>query len=115
MTRLTLILLIAAACGGDEGVYAPCDVADDCIVPEDTTAECLDKSGVGFCSWECAVDDDCSPSPDAWDYVCASFESESGLHCFPSCEDDAEGCPDGTSCRSTGGGSDNRKVCFPGE
>jgi hypothetical protein len=45
--------------------------------------------------------------------VCASFESTEGLHCFPSCESGEDHCPGGMSCRSSGGGSDNRKVCFP--
>jgi hypothetical protein len=35
--------------------------------------------------------------------------------CAEPTEDDEDGCPDGTSCRSTGGGSDNRKVCFPSD
>ncbi len=49
-------------------------------------------------------------------YVCASFESEEGLFCFPGCndpDDEAGECPPGYGCRSTGGGADNRKICFP--
>ena len=38
------------------------------------------------------------------------------MYCFPACAEDAEDgeeCPPGLNCRSTGGGSDNRQVCFP--
>jgi hypothetical protein len=106
------------ACGGSS-IYAPCESADECPAPEEVTAECVDKSGVGFCTWECAKDEDCAFDEDAYPRVCASFESESELYCFPSCEgaetDDPDACPPGYGCRSTGGGSDNRKICFPGE
>ncbi len=113
-----LWLGLLAGCGGGDG-YAPCEAPEDCEVPEGAEAECLDKSGEGFCSWVCAVDDDCTDDPDPdYDFVCASFEAEPGLHCFPSCaqaEDEEGTCPPGYGCRSTGGGADNRKVCFPEE
>lgn len=112
---LAFVLFGLVACGGPD-LYNACDEASDCDVPEGYDAECLDKSGQGFCSWECDTDADCSDSPDDYSYVCAPFESEPGMHCFPSCDgdgDSAGACPNGYGCRSTGGGSDNRKICFP--
>ena len=110
-----MIWLLALACSTPD--YAVCEQVEDCaeLVPEGAEAACLDKSGEGFCTWSCEVDEDCE-SADASERVCASFESEAGTHCFPSCEgegDSERACPEGLTCRSTGGGSDNRKVCFP--
>lgn len=105
-----------AACGRGE-IYAPCEAPTDCVVPEGATAACLDAGSDGFCTWDCATDADCvDDARPGW--VCAPFEEDAGQHCFPSCEDatdggDAATCPEGTACRSTGGGGDNRKVCFP--
>jgi hypothetical protein len=110
------MLSVLVGCGGDP-LYAPCDGPADCPAPEGVESECLAKSGDGFCTWECTVDEDCVFDEDDWGRVCASFESEEGTHCFPSCReaegDDGAVCPDDFTCRSTGGGSDNRKVCFP--
>ena len=117
MTLLSLLLL--SSCGGSN-VYLACEAPSDCDVPEDADAVCLDKSGEGFCSIECEADDECDYAEEGdgagFDFVCASFESEDGLFCFPACDEDAEDgddCPAGMGCRSTGGGSDNRKICFP--
>lgn len=104
-------------CCDDDGLYASCEEPADCEVPEDAEAECLDKSSAGFCTWQCGADSECELEGDEWARVCAPFESNPGSYCFPSCredvEDEADACPEGTSCRSTGGGSDNRKICFP--
>ncbi|MEZ4235296.1 MAG: hypothetical protein R3F59_03885 [Myxococcota bacterium] len=118
--RWTWVLF--AGCGGGSALYAPCEAADDCPAPEGVQAECLDKSGAGFCTWSCTVDADCAFDEDAWARVCAPFEDEGGTHCFPACNEgdattgaDGTGavCPDGYGCRSTGGGADNQRVCFP--
>ena len=107
------LLLCVAGCGGAD-FYAPCDAAEDCAVPDDAEAECLDEGDQGFCTWACGDDGDCADAVDTdYDFVCAPWESEAGMHCFPSCEGDEEACPPGYGCRSTGGGSENRKVCFP--
>ena len=121
--RLLLVpcwLGLLAACGGPE-IYRPCEAAADCLqqVPEDAEGVCLDKANEGFCSWACTDDGDCDDGAAAPPLVCASFESEAGRFCFPSCDealdDDAEACPPDFVCRSTGGGSENRKICFPSD
>ncbi|MFT5682083.1 MAG: hypothetical protein ACI8RZ_003001 [Myxococcota bacterium] len=104
---------LLAGCSDDDPIYDTCTEPADCVVPEEATAVCLEKSDEGYCSWECAVDGDCAEDTGDSDRICASFESDDAMYCFPSCEDDGESCPDGLSCRSTGGGSENRKVCFP--
>jgi hypothetical protein len=110
---------VALACGGGD-LYAPCDEPEQCsdLVPEDATAECVDKEGGGFCTWSCTEDAGCDgDQDDDWDFVCSPFESNPGMYCFPACnedgEDDLDECPPGYGCRSTGGGADNRKICFP--
>lgn len=98
-----------AACGDD--LYAPCDTAADCSPPEGRQAACVDKEGTGFCSWLCDDDPDCD-TDDGVRYVCASFEQNPDEYCFPACDGDVA-CPDGFECRSTGGGVNQRRVCFP--
>lgn len=125
-TRSLLVCLWSlVSCGGPE-VYRPCASVADCVdpVPEDTEGVCLEKSQEGFCTWTCTHDDDCDDGEHPHPLVCAGFEDEAGSFCFPSCDDgdsddegggeDGEGaCPAGFVCRSTGGGSANRKICFP--
>ncbi|MCB9762134.1 MAG: hypothetical protein H6739_20100 [Alphaproteobacteria bacterium] len=120
--RALLPLLLIACTKGDLG-YETCEVAEDCgeVVPEDATAVCIDKSGEGFCTWTCEADADCENLDYDEDFarVCASFESEDDTYCFPACDEEAEDeedvCPPDFNCRSTGGGSENRRVCFPNE
>src|SRR5687767_14442479 len=107
-------LCLLAGCG--QKFYSPCEAADECedFAPEDADAECVEKSGGGFCSWKCVDDTECDgDQDDDHDFVCASFESNPAMYCFPSCEDDDGDCPGDYTCRSTGGGDENRKVCFP--
>ena len=109
--------LLLLACSGAPEPYGVCEQVEDCAdqVPEEAQAVCLDKAGEGFCTWSCELDEDCVFGEE--ERVCASFEDEGGMHCFPGCEGDTgeDLCPDGFTCRSTGGGEDNRKVCFPEE
>lgn len=122
---LAICVLSIASCNkdskdDDDDVYLACEEPEDCVVPEDRDAVCLEKADEGFCSWECDADSDCDDADDGdFDFVCASFESEEALYCFPACNEDAEEeedeCPGSMTCRSTGGGSDNRKICFPEE
>ena len=90
--------------------------------------QCLDRVPGGYCTHECTTDADCCAVPGECDVndvqVCAPFESSGLMLCFHSCEsadlpdgaDDTAFCQGinlGFGCRSTGGGSDNRKVCVP--
>jgi hypothetical protein len=108
---------------------------------EDRTAlageiECLDRVDDGYCTHQCETDADCCAVPGECDtplpQVCAPFESTGLMLCFLSCESDAldEAEAQGYEfadeaafcqryahprfgCRSTGGGSENRRVCVP--
>lgn len=114
-----------------------CEVADDCYPDAEAElqgeARCLDRVPEGYCTHTCEDDADCCAVAGecATDLpqVCSPFESAGGKMCFLSCEPaevDAAGAPDEQSfchhevgpafiCRSSGGGSENRKVCVPGE
>jgi hypothetical protein len=107
---LALLVVLAAFSCGDDDLYPPCEVADDCEVPEGRSAECLPKGEDGFCTWKCGADSECDGAEDGA-RVCAPFESTEEQYCFPPCDGDA--CPEGFGCRSTGGGNENRKICFP--
>lgn len=112
---------------------------DTCATPDDCyptvnhldiqgEIQCLDRVEDGYCTHECTDDDDCCAvdgecAPDA-PQVCGPFESTGLNLCFLSCEDEQVGSGDPTEycqsfhpdfiCRSTGGGSSNKKVCVPG-
>ena len=127
---------LVGGCGGDDGAGTACSAAVDCYpdVVDDLQggpALCLDRTAGGYCTHECATDADCcavdGECPAGMAQVCAPFESTGNRMCFLSCEatdvadagyDDADAyCNDLAArdfgCRSTGGGSQNRKVCFP--
>lgn len=132
---LLLGYLGSVACGDDSGdeassAGAACEVIDDCYVdvdPEEIVGdvECLDRVPGGYCTHTCSTDEDCCAAEGECDgrpQVCAPFESTGIMMCFLTCEgvEEAEDDPDGYcheyasesfSCRSTGGGSNNRKVC----
>jgi hypothetical protein len=95
---------------------------------------CLDRVPGGYCTHECESDGDCCAVPGecitGFKQVCAPFESAGKKMCFLSCEEsDIANAPDvgpvepvvyceryatsGFRCRSTGGGSENRKACVP--
>jgi hypothetical protein len=113
-----------------------CTGADQCYPGVKTgelqgDAVCLDKVTSGYCTHYCTQDSDCCATVGecAGNHaeVCSPFESNPDMYCFLSCEDtdlanttltDADtychtfaGAAFG--CRSTGGGSKNRKVCMP--
>ena len=134
---ITCVATVAAleACDSEphEETGRPCEVPDDCfpeVDPEDLSGpiECLDRVPDGYCTHHCETDEDCCAAPDECEFdlpqVCAPFESTGLMLCFLSCEDadigdwnDADYCREyghpAFNCRSTGGGSDNRKVCVP--
>jgi hypothetical protein len=93
-------------------------------------AACLTVTG-GYCTHTCTTDADCcavpGECPDGRPEVCGPFESEPSMYCLLSCEtnDLADaGIADANAycatyanpnftCRSSGGGSANRKICAP--
>jgi len=125
---------VVVACG-DSGVVtgAACDAPSDCYPDADPakiagTVTCLDRVPDGYCTHTCTTDADCckvdGECPDGRPEVCSPLESTGDYYCFVSCEKaDLGGADEGAychdyagpdfGCRSTGGGSDNRKVCLP--
>jgi hypothetical protein len=104
------------------------------------TVECMTAVPGGYCTHLCTADTDCCAVPGecrtALVEVCSPFESLSGQRCFISCEaaDLARAQSQGVwglsgdasdtaycqyfanpnfGCRSSGGGSANRKICVP--
>ena len=102
---------------------------------------CLTKVTNGYCTHACTADTECCATPgeclSGVKEVCSPLENQGTQYCFLSCEDDdvrralaansdagvtADGGTDAycrtfagaaTSCRSSGGGSKNRKICLP--
>ncbi|HYP74731.1 MAG TPA: hypothetical protein VER12_02175 [Polyangiaceae bacterium] len=139
---LALVFVLASACGSNDDGQTPtntgqaCQVAGDCYPGIDHSTlqgevECLTRVPDGYCTHQCTQDQDCcavmGECPNGFPQVCAPFESTGEMKCFLSCEaaDVASaGFTDSTAfcqakansafiCRSTGGGSKNRKVCVP--
>jgi hypothetical protein len=140
---LALSFWLLPACSGDnDGHPGPtntgqsCESADQCYPGVKSgellgDAVCLDKVTAGYCTHQCAEDSDCCAAAGECTgghaEVCSPFESTSEQYCFLSCEDadlekttltDADDychsfAGPGFGCRSTGGGSANRKVCLP--
>lgn len=133
---LSLVALgaLVASCGGDEEQAGQsCEAPTDCypdIDPADLQGEvqCLDKVTGGYCTHLCETDDDCcavkGECATGHPQVCSPFESTGLRMCFLSCEKDVIGDEEETAycqefandafgCRSSGGGSENRKVCVP--
>jgi hypothetical protein len=116
--------------GGDGSAGAACEAPDECYPdadPEELEGDvlCLDRVPGGYCTHTCTTDEDCCAAEGECDgrrQVCAPFESTGMMMCFLSCEDEDLGDDEGDdycreyasgsfTCRSTGGGSNNRKVC----
>jgi hypothetical protein len=115
---------------GDLGVGGACSSATECYLGLDEEvmgeAVCLDRVERGYCTHECDSDADCcaveGECPNGKEQVCGPFESTGLRLCFLSCEGQDDGdafCGEfahvGFICRSTGGGSENRKVCVPND
>jgi len=135
-----LVGALGGACGDDdegrpilEYVGRACTAAEQCY-PDIDHAElpgavvCLAEVQDGYCTHHCAVDADCCAVEGTCDFeaelavLCAPFQSTGERYCFISCEDPGEMNADdycgrwaypGFICRSTGGGSTNRRVCVP--
>ena len=135
---VVVAMAVGWAChGGDDSgrgdnTGMACDVVDDCYPDVDDLDAlmgdpvCLDRVPEGYCTHTCTTDADCCAVAGECDTdlpeVCAPFESTGMMMCFLSCEAEqvGDGDPDrychdfastGFGCRSTGGGTDNRKVC----
>lgn len=138
----TSLLILASACGSNDDQQRPtntgqvCQVAEDCypgLDPATLKGEpvCMTRVPNGYCTHACTQDTDCcaltGECPDHLPQVCAPFESTGEMNCFLSCENTDvtnAGFADANAfcqakanaafiCRSTGGGSLNRKVCVP--
>jgi len=114
-----------------------CSTAEQCYPGLDASslqggaAVCMSQFANGYCTHHCAADTDCCAQPgecrSGYPEVCGPFESTGEMYCFLSCDAAtlaAAGYSDETVycqtfanaafiCRSTGGGSQNRKVCVP--
>lgn len=131
---LSGLCLFVPSCDDDddwENTGAPCNSAADCypgIDQEEIAGEvvCMDLVPGGYCTHTCSSDADCCAyegecqHEDQLDQVCAPFESADEYYCFISCDGQEDGnayCQkwghSDFNCRSTGGGSDNEKVCVP--
>jgi hypothetical protein len=111
-----------------------CTTAATCYAPLDAAAlhgqvTCLTQVTNGYCTHTCQTDADCCAVPGECaggiQQVCAPFESTPQTYCFVSCDASAIPGDAGTTdpntfcqrfnasftCRSTGGGSANRKFC----
>lgn len=95
------------------------------------TVTCLTQVTGGYCTHTCQSDANCCAVPGECQtnlpQVCGPFESTGQTYCFLSCEASvisAAGYTDETAfcqhfadasftCRSTGGGSANKKICAP--
>ncbi len=122
--------------GGGEFASSPCEGPADCYPDVDHAqlrgdVVCIDKVEYGYCTHNCQTDADCCAVPGECrtniQQVCSPFENMSQKRCFLSCEaadlpGDYKGeadrfCSDymfaGWTCASSGGGSENRKICKP--
>ena len=118
---------------------AACEVDGDCF-PDVVEGElqgdalCLTRVRDGYCTHTCESDDDCCAVEGECKtdlaQVCSPFESSDMQMCFLSCEDqDVDAVDDAADeqaycqryaspdfiCRSSGGGTQNRKICVPGD
>lgn len=123
--------------GSPDNTGSTCATADDCypgVTGLSGEPRCLDRVRGGYCTHLCETDDDCCAAEGECRsdlaQVCSPFESTGVRQCFLSCEaedirrtdggaiDEQEFCQRFASrdfiCRSSGGGSANRKVCLPG-
>lgn len=116
---------------GQEETSKPCTIADECYAGVDRNliqgeVVCMDRVEGGYCTHHCETDEDCCSAEGECESslaeVCGPFESTGEKFCFLSCDDLDEAEQENYCqtyahpsfiCRSTGGGSENRKVCVP--
>jgi hypothetical protein len=138
----SLVTLLASGCGGGDSNGSPTNTGQACMSVSQCypgvksgdlmgAAVCLDKVSGGYCTHQCTQDSDCCAAagecPDHHSEVCSPFESTGDNYCFLSCESSDLAKTTITdaniycqtygsaafTCRSTGGGASNRKVCAP--
>jgi hypothetical protein len=137
MKRVVLSFLLIAGVGGcssssTEHAGQTCQAETDCYKGLSTAPKgavsCLTKVSGGYCTHLCQTDADCcavaGECKTGLPQVCGPFESTGMKMCFLTCEASAvagkdpntfcqENAHSSFSCRSTGGGAENRKVCVP--
>jgi hypothetical protein len=135
VAALLVVAVLAPVPGCDddedwgENTGAPCGSAADCYPALDQSelsgdVVCLDLVEGGYCTHTCSGDGDCcaleGECESDLEQVCSPFESTESYYCFLSCEGEEDGdsfCHEWAHsefiCRSSGGGSDNEKVCVP--
>ncbi|MCA9648831.1 MAG: hypothetical protein KC501_02930 [Myxococcales bacterium] len=124
--------------GSPDQAGSVCMVPDDCYPDVDHgdlagTVQCLERVSEGYCTHLCGSDADCCAAEGECvsdlPQVCSPFESTGMMMCFLSCEPEDVASTDAADeqafcqhevgpafiCRSSGGGSNNRKVCVPGD
>lgn len=136
-------LILGTSCNNGDGEESSPDYAGEACASIDECYDevepgalrgdpiCLDRVEGGYCTHHCTADTDCCGVEGEClgnrAEVCGPFESTGEMYCFLSCEDDDLKkttltdadlyCQTYASaafhCRSTGGGSKNRKVCLP--
>jgi hypothetical protein len=133
------LLPMVAACGDDpppapiEHAGQTCTNASQCYPNVDGGALkgeviCMEKVTNGYCTHKCTSDQDCCAVPgecvSGHPQVCSPYENQPDQYCLLSCEPNDIGSVNGDSycstwahpgfkCRSSGGGTANRKVCTP--
>ncbi|MCP4678421.1 MAG: hypothetical protein GY854_23490 [Deltaproteobacteria bacterium] len=132
------VFAVAVGCNDDndddnglEETGESCQTAEECYDGFERDAftgdiVCMDRVENGYCTHHCVNDDDCCAIPGecktSRPQVCGPFESTGEKFCFLSCENLDAGVEENYCqlyahpnfiCRSTGGGSENRKVCVP--
>ena len=140
---ILILGLCLFGCDGDdnpppviEHAGQPCRAASECYPQLDGAALkggpafCITRVPDGYCTHVCSTDADCCAIPGecktTQPQVCSPFESMGEKYCFLSCEanivspsglDETAYCTTyanaAFNCRSSGGGSQNRKVCVP--
>ena len=129
-------VVVVACSGGSPSVGASCTAASTCYPGVDPakiqgTVTCLTSISGGYCTHTCTADSDCCAASgeckSVFKELCAPFENQPTTYCFLSCES-ADIAASGTgitdpnaycqkyagpsfSCRSTGGGANNKQFC----
>jgi hypothetical protein len=133
-----LIVAPLPACGVDDNTGTATNTGSACSAPAQCypgvdggaikgEIQCLNRVPGGYCTHLCQTDADCcavAGECSGFREVCSPFESTGQMMCFLACEDSDTSGLDASSychqnangafnCRSSGGGSKNRKVCVP--